>query len=92
VGNSSGDENGSNSMKYWEIGADKLNAAGWSWGYCSVVTKDYWRWIVDAHKGDGERYIIHSDELLSAATNAGSAACHSRSRRRWMIRKTATRR
>jgi hypothetical protein len=51
VGNSSGDENGSNSMKYWEIVADKLHSAGWSWGYCSALTKDGWRWwIVDAHK------------------------------------------
>jgi len=39
-------------MKYWEIIADKLSAAGWSWGYCSAVTKDGWRWIVDAHSGD----------------------------------------
>jgi len=23
-------------------------------------------WIVDAHKGDGKRYIVQSDELLSA--------------------------
>jgi hypothetical protein len=35
-------------MKYWEIIADKLSAAGWSWGYCSAVTRDGWRWIVDA--------------------------------------------
>jgi hypothetical protein len=49
VGNSSGDENGSNSMKYWEIIADKLSAAGWSWGYCSAVTKHGWRWVVDAY-------------------------------------------
>jgi len=40
-------------------------AAGWSWGYCSAVTKDGWRWIVDAHR-EGRRYIAHSDELLSA--------------------------
>src|SRR5438132_13724297 len=53
-------------MKYWEIIADKLSAVGWSWGYCSAVTRDGWRWIVDAHKGDGKRYIVHSDELLSA--------------------------
>jgi hypothetical protein len=26
----------------------------------------FWRWIVDAHKNDGKRYIIQSDELLSA--------------------------
>jgi hypothetical protein len=24
-----------------------------------------WRWIVDAHR-KGRRYVIHSDELLSA--------------------------
>ena len=27
-------------MKYWEIVADKLSAAGWSWGYCSAVTRN----------------------------------------------------
>jgi hypothetical protein len=52
-------------MKYWEIVADKLSAAGWSWGYCSAVTKDGWRWIVDAHR-EGRRYIVLPDELLSA--------------------------
>jgi len=54
-------------MKYWEVIADKLSAAGWSWGYCSAVTPEGWRWIVDAHKDDGKRYIVQSDdELLSA--------------------------
>jgi len=52
--------------KYWEIIADKLSAAGWTWGYCSVVTCHGWRWIVDAYCGDGRRYIVESDELLSA--------------------------
>ena len=32
MGNSSGDENGSGSMKYREIIADDLKKAGWSWG------------------------------------------------------------
>ena len=54
-------------LEYWEIIGDKLSAAGWSWGYCSAITKDGWRWwIVDPHKGDGKRYIVQSDELLSA--------------------------
>jgi len=53
-------------MKYWEIVADKVHPSGWSLGYCSAVTKDGWRWIVDAHKGDGNRYIAQSDELSSA--------------------------
>ena len=41
-------------------------AAGWSWGYCSAVTRDGWRWMVDAHRDDGRRYIVYSDELLRA--------------------------
>jgi hypothetical protein len=45
-------------VKYWEIIADKLSAAGWTWGYRSTVTQQGWRWIVDAHKNDGERYIV----------------------------------
>jgi hypothetical protein len=53
-------------MKYWEIIAEKISAAGWACGYCSAVTKDGWRWIVDAHKGDGRRHIVYSDDLLSA--------------------------
>src|SRR5438034_10317379 len=52
-------------MKYWEIVADKLSAAGWSWGYCSAVTPDGWRWIVDAHR-QRRGYVLHSDELLTA--------------------------
>jgi hypothetical protein len=52
-------------MKYLEIVADKLSAAGWSWGCCSAVTKHGWRWwIVDAHKGADKCYIVQSDELL----------------------------
>jgi len=53
-------------MKYWKLIADKLSAVGWSRGYCSAVTRGGWRWIVDAHRDDGRRYIVHSDELLSA--------------------------
>jgi hypothetical protein len=54
-------------MQYWEVITDKLHAAGWSCGYRSAVTCDDWRWIVDAHNGDGKRYIVQSDELLSAS-------------------------
>ena len=31
----------------------------------NAVTRDGWRWIVDAHR-EGRRYVVHSDELLSA--------------------------
>ena len=52
-------------MKYWEIIADKLSNAGWTWGCCNAVTQHGWRWIVDA-RGKGRRYIVESDELLTA--------------------------
>jgi hypothetical protein len=53
-------------MKYWEVVADKLSAAGWTWGYCSVVTRHGRRWVVDAYQSDGKRYIVESAELLAA--------------------------
>jgi hypothetical protein len=54
-------------MKYWETIADKLSKAGWSYGYVSVL--DSWGrtlWNVDAHRDDGKRYIVRSEELLTA--------------------------
>jgi len=53
-------------MKYWEIIADKLSANGWTWGFCSAVTQHGWRWVVDVYCGDGRRYIVETDELLTA--------------------------
>jgi hypothetical protein len=53
-------------VKYSEIIADKLSSAGWTWGYCSAVTRDGWCWTVDAYQGDSRRYIVQSDELLIA--------------------------
>jgi hypothetical protein len=54
-------------MQYWEVIADKLSAAGFTWGYCSAATRQGRRWwVVDAYQSDGKRYIVHSDELLSA--------------------------
>jgi len=53
-------------MKYWEIVGRKLSAAGWTRGYCSSITRDGWRWTVDAYRDDGRRYIVQSDELLTA--------------------------
>jgi hypothetical protein len=53
-------------VKYWEIIAGKLSAAGYTWGYCHAVTRYGWRFIVDAHCHDGRRFIVEADELLSA--------------------------
>jgi hypothetical protein len=44
-------------MKYWEIIADNLSNAGFSWGCVSAI---------DAHRDDGRRFIVRADKLLSA--------------------------
>jgi hypothetical protein len=54
-------------MKYWEIIGEKLNKTGWSWGYVSSVDSHGHRtFIADAHCGDGNRYVIRADEMLTA--------------------------
>src|SRR5256885_10511046 len=65
VGNSSGDENGSDSMKYWEIIADRLHAEGWSYGIAEHFTKHGLLFCVDAHR-DGKRFIVKANDLLTA--------------------------
>jgi hypothetical protein len=45
-------------MKYWEIIADNLSKAGWSWGCISAVDSDGRTiWIAHAHRGDGKRRL-----------------------------------
>jgi hypothetical protein len=54
-------------VKCWEIIADRLKKAGWSLGWVSAVDSEGRTiWIVDAHRGDGRRFIVHADEKLSA--------------------------
>ena len=53
--------------KYGDIIADRLKKAGWSLGWVSAVhSEGRTIWIVDAHRGDGRRFIVHADEKLSA--------------------------
>jgi len=65
VGNSSGDENGSDSMKYWETIADQLHAEGWSYGIAEHLTKHGLLFCVDAQR-DGKHFIVKTDDLLTA--------------------------
>ena len=75
-------------MKYWEIVADKLSADGWSWGYCSAVTCDGGRWIVDAHR-EGRRYIVRVRTFSTINTAVYSGRNQSiTSRQRWPVRTT----
>jgi hypothetical protein len=54
-------------VKYWEIIADNLSKAGWSWGCVSAVhSEGRTIWIVDAHRDDGKRFIVRADEKLTA--------------------------
>ena len=46
---------------------DNLKKRGWSLGYVSAVDcKRRTIWIVDAHRGDGKRFVVHADEILTA--------------------------
>jgi hypothetical protein len=71
-------------VKYWEIIADNLSKAGWSWGCVSAVDSEGRTiWIVDAHRDDGKRFVVRADEILTAfvelearvATSLAEAVC-----------------
>jgi hypothetical protein len=54
-------------VKYLEIIADNLSKAGWSLGWVSALdVEGRTIWIVDAHRGDGKRFVVHADEKLTA--------------------------
>ena len=54
-------------MKDWEIIAENLSKAGWSWGWVSAIdSQGQTIWIVDAHPDDSQRFIVRADEKLTA--------------------------
>jgi hypothetical protein len=54
-------------MKYWETIADNLSNAGWSWGCVSAIDSNGRTiFAVDAHRGDGKRFVVRADEKLTA--------------------------
>jgi hypothetical protein len=78
VGNSSGDANGSDSMKDWEIIADNLSKAGWSWGCLSAIDPEgRIIWIADAHR-DGKRYVVRMTTDCVSRTGIGDPPRQSR--------------
>jgi hypothetical protein len=61
-------------MKYWEIIADDLSKAGWSWGCVSTIDSNGRTiWIADTHRGDGKRFVVRPDEKLTAFLELESA-------------------
>jgi hypothetical protein len=61
-------------MKYREIIADNLSKAGWSWACVSAFDPEGRTiWIADAHRGDGKRYVVRADEILTVFVELESA-------------------
>ena len=53
--------------RYWEIIADKLSKAGWTWGCVATIdSSGRTIFVADAHRDDGKRYVVHADEKLTA--------------------------
>jgi len=47
-------------MKFWEVIADKLSKAGWSWSCISALdSRGRTIFVADAHRDDGKRYVVH---------------------------------
>jgi hypothetical protein len=69
-------ESNESCLKHWEIIADNLSKAGWSWN----LSKAGWSWgcvatvdregrtifVADAHRDNGKRFVARSDEKLTA--------------------------
>jgi hypothetical protein len=65
-----------NRIKYWEIIADNLSKAGWSWGCVSALDREGRTiWVADAHRDDGKRFIVRADEKLTAFLELERAVC-----------------
>ena len=65
-------------VKQWEIIVGNLSKAGWSYGYVLALDrKGRTIWIVDAH-GYGKRFVVRSDEKLTAFLEPGIGDSHLR--------------
>ncbi len=62
-------------VKDWELIADRLSAAGWSWSCVSAIDREGRTiWIADAHRDDGRRFVVRADEKLTAFLELESAS------------------
>jgi len=61
-------------LKFWEIIADNLSKAGWSWGcVLAIDSKGRTIWIADAHRDNGKRFVVRADEKSTAFLEVESA-------------------
>ena len=67
-------QNSARVKRYWEIIADNLSKAGWSWGCIATVDREGRTiWIADAHRDDGKRFVVRAEEKLTAFVELESA-------------------
>jgi hypothetical protein len=61
-------------VKKWEIIANNVKEHGCSLGRVSGLDSK-WRtiWIADAHRGNGKRFVVRADEILTAFSKLKSA-------------------
>jgi len=61
-------------VKYWELIADNLSKAGWSWGCVSAIDSNGRTiFIADAHRHGGKRFIVRAEQELTAFLELESA-------------------
>jgi hypothetical protein len=61
-------------IKYWEVIADNLSKAGWSWGCVSAIDSNGRTIrIADAHRDNGKRFVVRAEEKLTAFLELESA-------------------
>ena len=54
-------------MNNWEVIADNLSKAGWSWGCVSAIDSNGRTIFVAAgNRDDRKRFVVHADEKLTA--------------------------
>jgi hypothetical protein len=76
LGSAFNNQNRANRMWYWKIIGDNLSKAGWSWGCVSALDCEGGTiFVADAHRGDGQRFVVHADEKLTAFLELESAIC-----------------
>ena len=60
--------------RYWEVIADSLSRAGWSWGCVAAIDSNGRTiFVADAHRDDGKRFVVRADEKLTAFIELESA-------------------
>jgi hypothetical protein len=62
-------------LVFWYV-ADNLSKAGWSLGCVSAIDcEGRTIFVADAHRGDGQRFVVHADEKLTAFLELERAIC-----------------